>query len=389
MRIGVRRETADGERRVALVPESVKRLRERGLEVGVETRAGAGAWLSDEEYRAAGAIVEAQPEALWGGVDLVVKVHPPSPAEALLLRAGAGVVSFLYPATNARLIETLAARGVTAIAVDALPRIALAQAMDALSSQSTAAGYRAVLLAAHALPRFLPMLMTAAGTVPPARFLVLGAGVAGLQAIAVARRLGAVVEAFDVRRAAKEQVESLGARFVEAGLEEDAEATGGYAHEVSPESGRRAAAAIGERLVRTDACISTAQVPGRPAPRLISGAMVEAMRPGSVIVDLAAEQGGNCELTEPGRTVVRHGVTIIGAVHAASDVAVHASQMYSRNVERLVLHLVRDGALVVDLGDAITRATLATHQGQVLLPAAAPAPPPGPRAAALPGRAGP
>jgi NAD(P) transhydrogenase subunit alpha len=236
--------------------------------------------------------------------------------------------------------------------------------MDVLTSQSTAAGYRAVLLAAAALPRFFPLLMTPAGTIPPARVLVLGAGVAGLQAIAVARRLGAVVEAFDVRRAAREEVESLGAVFVEADLAEDLEAPGGYARELSAEFRRRAAVVIGDRLARADVCIATALVPGRRAPVLVTEAMVRGMRPGSVIVDVAAEQGGNCALTEPGAEVVRHGVTVIGRLRLASDVAVHASQMYSRNVERLLARLVRDGALALE--DEIVRACLVTHGGRVL-----------------------
>jgi len=368
MQIGLVRETTDGERRVALVPETVKRLAGKGLAVVVEPGAGAGAFIADAEYETAGATLAVSAEALWQAADLVVKIHPPSSEEAGRLRSGSALVSLLYPAGNGELVRLLASRGVTAVAVDRMPRTTLAQAMDVLSSQATAAGYRAVILAAGALPRFFPMLMTAAGTIAPARVLVLGAGVAGLQAIAVARRLGGAVEAFDVRRVVKEEVESLGARFLEVELAEQAEGAGGYAREVSAESGARIADAIRRALARADVCITTALVPGKRAPRLITGEMVRAMRPGSVIVDLAAAEGGNCELTEPGRDVVRHGVTIIGPLYPAAALAAHASQMYSRNMEKLVLHLVRDGALTLDLGDAITRGCVVTHGGKVLDP---------------------
>jgi NAD(P) transhydrogenase subunit alpha len=365
MRIAVPREVRPGERRVAMVPESVKRLLARGFAVAVEAGAGAGAWIADDDYRAAGAIVESADDALLGGTDVVVKVHPPEPYEVERVRPGAAIVSLLYPQANAELVRLLAARRVTAVALDQIPRTTLAQSMDVLSSQSTVAGYRAVILAAHALPRVFPLLMTPAGTIAPVRMLVLGAGVAGLQAIAVARRLGAVVEAFDVRRAVKEQVESLGARFVEVGLAEDAEAAGGYAREVSADAQRRIAEVVAGRLAQMDACVTTALVPGQRAPLLVSEAMVRGMRPGSVIVDLAAEQGGNCELTRPGETIVRHGVTIIGPRDPAADLAVHASQMYSRNVERLLLHLARDGVLGFDFADEITRSCVVTHAGDV------------------------
>ena len=364
MIIGVPCEIKAGENRVALVPESVKRLTR--TELGVLVEAGAGAWFADQEYKDAGATLEPSIQALLGSADLVVKIHAPAPHEIELMRPGTAVISLLYPRANADLVRLLTAQGITAIALDCMPRTTAAQSVDVLTSQGTAAGYRAVIVAAHALPRFFPMLMTPAGTIAPARVLVLGAGVAGLQAIATARRLGAVVEAFDVRRAVKEEVESLGARFVDAGIGEDAETAGGYARALPEESQRRAGAAIGERLAQADVCITTALIPGKRAPILITGEMVRRMRPGSVIVDLAAGEGGNCELTEPGQEVMRHGVTIIGRLNLAADLAVNASQMYSRNVERLVLHLVRDGALALDSGDEITRGCVVTHRGQIL-----------------------
>jgi NAD(P) transhydrogenase subunit alpha len=367
VRIAVPREREPGERRVALVPGGARRLIGKGFAVAVETGAGLDAGAGDDAYLGAGATVVLSTEALLAAADVVVRIHPPIPAEIPWIRAGAVLVAILDPAVNRELLAALAARGITAVAVDAMPRTTLAQAMDVLSSQSTAAGYRAVLLAAHALPRFFPMLVTAAGTIPPARVLVLGAGVAGLQAIATARRLGAVVEAFDVRRAVREEVESLGARFIEVELGEDVGGSGAYARELGEVSRHRIDEALSRHLSQADVCITTASVPGRPAPRLITADMVRRMRPGSVIVDLAAGRGGNCELTEPGADVVRHGVTILGPLHAAADVAVHASQMYSRNAENLLLHLVRDGALALDLSDAITRACVVTHAGRVLL----------------------
>ena len=366
MRIAVPKESTPGERRVALIPESVKRLRQKGIEASVETGAGEQARFSDQEYRDAGAAIETGVESLLGAADLVLKIHAPSPREVELLRPGSALICHLYPRVNADLVRLLADKRITAIAVDSIPRTTLAQTMDVLSSQSTAAGYRAVILAAHALPKFFPMLMTPAGTIAPARVLILGAGVAGLQAIAVARRLGAVVEAFDVRRVVKEQVESLGAKFVDAGLEEDAQVTGGYAREITQESQRRVSELIGQRLALADVCVTTALIPGKRAPILITEEMVQRMRPGSVIVDLAAEQGGNCSLTGPGTELVHHSVTIIGPLNLAGDVAVHASQMYSRNMEKLLLHLTREGALALDFNDEITRGSVVTHDGKPL-----------------------
>jgi len=368
MKIGVPKEVKRGERRVAIIPETVKRLAAKGITVAVEGGAGAAAWFSDEEYRSAGATVEPSADPVLGVADLVVKIHPPTQAEVERVRPGTAVISLLYPQVNTDLVRLLAAKSVAAIAVDQIPRTTLAQTMDVLSSQSTVAGYRAVILAAQALPKFFPMLMTAAGTVAPARVLVLGAGVAGLQAIAVARRLGAIVEAFDVRREVKEQIESLGARFVETGATEDAAGSGGYARELSEETERRNREVIAEHLAKTDVCITTALIPGKRAPILITEEMVRRMRAGSVLVDLAAEQGGNCVLTEPGTTVTRHDVTILGPLDLPSDLAVHASQMYSRNMEKLLLHLTRDGVLVLDFEDEITRGCVVTHGGQIVQP---------------------
>jgi NAD(P) transhydrogenase subunit alpha len=375
MKLAVARERRAGERRVALVPESIRRLGPKGFAATVETGAGAGSAASDDDYRAAGASIAPSIEALFQATEAIVAIHPPGLAEVAQMPRGAVLVCLLFPRANGRVVRALADRDVTAVAVDAIPRTTVAQAMDALSSQSTAAGYRAVILAAHRLPRFFPMLVTPAGTVPPARVLVLGAGVAGLQAIATARRLGAVVEVFDVRRAVKEEVESLGARFVDVDVGEDAGAAGAYAREVSEASQQRIRDVLRQRLAQSDVCITTALVPGRPAPRLVTDAMVRAMRPGSVIVDLAAEQGGNCELTRPGDAVVRYGVTILGPVDAAADVSVHASQMYSRNVENLLLRLAPQGVLALDLHDAITRACVVTHGGRILWDEAEPSPP--------------
>jgi NAD(P) transhydrogenase subunit alpha len=368
MKIAVPKETKPGERRAALVPESARRLAAQGLTVAIEAGTGEGAGIPDDDYRSAGAAVEADLAGLLASADLVIRIHPPTPAEVAALRPGSALISLLYPLVHPELVQLLAARAITAFATDQIPRTTLAQSMDVLTSQSTAAGYRAVILAAHALPKLFFMLMTAAGTLAPARVLILGAGVAGLQAIAVARRLGAIVEAFDVRAAVREQIESLGARFVELGLVEDAETAGGYARELSDATQRRQREVIGEHLARTDACITTALIPGKRAPVLVTEAMVRQMRPGSVIVDLAAEQGGNCEVTVPGRTVLHHGVTVLGPVDPAADVAVHASQMLSRNMEKLVLHLARDGRLTLDLNDEITRGVLVTHEGRVVAP---------------------
>src|SRR5215212_9061360 len=356
MRIGVPRETAAGERRVALVPELVGKLAPAGFEVLVERRAGQAASFPDAAYEAAGARLA---DDVWSEAEAVVKVQNPTAEEAGRLRAGQVLIGFLQPLTDAEGVERLAERGVVAFAMESIPRITRAQPMDALSSQATVSGYKATLLAAERLPRFFPMLMTAAGTVAPAKVLVLGAGVAGLQAIATAHRLGAVVSGFDVRPVVREQVESLGATFLDLGIVTE-EAAGGYARELTEEEQRRQQEGLEERIPEFDAVITTALVPGRPAPKLIPASAVEAMRPGSVIVDLAAEAGGNCELTEPGEEVVREGVTIVGTTNLPSTMPHHASQLYSRNVTALLLHLAPEGELGLDFDDEITAGACVT-----------------------------
>jgi proton-translocating NAD(P)+ transhydrogenase subunit alpha len=348
VRVGVPRETAAGERRVAIVPESVSKLKALGLEVAVERGAGRESAFTDDAYEEAGAqIVDAALDA-----DIVAKVAPPSDQETDALKADAVLVGFLAPLTNPQGLERLAGRGVTAFAMESIPRITRAQPLDALSSQATVAGYKAALLAADELPRFFPMLMTAAGTVAPAKVLVLGAGVAGLQAIATARRLGAVVTGFDVRPVVKEQVESLGATFLELSVRGE-ETEGGYAKELTPEQQAQQQQELAERISGFDAVITTALIPGRPAPQLIPASAVEAMRPGSVIVDLAAEAGGNCELTTPGKITAEHDVTIVGLTNLPSTMPYHASQLYSRNVTALLQLLVEEGELKLDWTDEI------------------------------------
>jgi H+-translocating NAD(P) transhydrogenase subunit alpha len=348
VRVGIPRETTQGERRVALVPESVGKLGAAGFDVVVETGAGDAASFPDSAYAEAGATL-GDP---WGA-DGVVKVRKPSAAERERLDPGQLLVGFLEPLSDAAGVEALAARGVTAFALESVPRITRAQSMDALSSQATVGGYKAALIAADRLPRFFPMLMTAAGTVPPAKVLVIGAGVAGLQAIATARRLGAVTTGFDVRPVVREQIESLGAHWLDLGVT-GGETEGGYARELTPEEMQAQQQALEGRIADFDAVITTAAVPGRPAPKIIPASAVEAMRPGSVIVDLAAETGGNCELTEPGEIVERAGVTLVGLKDIASSMPYHASTLYSRNVQALLLHLAPEGEPTLDWSDEIT-----------------------------------
>jgi NAD(P) transhydrogenase subunit alpha len=348
VRVGVPRETAAGERRVALVPESVPKLTGLGLEVAIERGAGHEAAFTDDAYAEAGAqLVDSALDA-----DIVVKVDPPTAGEVDALRRGAVLIGFLAPLTDPEGIERLRAHDVVAFAMESIPRITRAQPLDALSSQATVSGYKAALIAAERLPRFFPMLMTAAGTVVPAKVLVLGAGVAGLQAIATARRLGAVVTGFDVRPVVKEQVESLGANFLELSVRGE-ETEGGYAKELTPEQQEQQQRELAQRISDFDAVITTALVPGRPAPKLIPASAVEAMRPGSVVVDLAAEAGGNCELTVPGEIAVAHDVTIVGLLNLPSTMPYHASQLYSRNVVALLQLLVDDGGLKLDWEDEI------------------------------------
>jgi len=360
--VGIPKETAPGERRVALTPDAVGRLVKRQASVMVERGAGDSASLPDDAYREAGA----QSGDPWSA-DIVVKVQKPSPSEIQRCREGGALVGTLQAAINAELLRQLAARRITAFSLELLPRITRAQSMDVLSSQATVAGYKAVLLAAQSASRFFPMLVTAAGTMSPARVLVLGAGVAGLQAIATARRLGAVVSAFDVRPVVKEQVESLGATFLAMQIVEQAEGAGGYAKELTTDTQQRLLEFLAGHVKTADVVITTALIPGKPAPRLITAAAVAGMKPGSVIVDLAAEAGGNCELTQAGAEVVHHGVTILGPVNLPAAMPLHASQMYAKNVATFLQHVVRDGALQVDLADEITAATCVTHAGAVRL----------------------
>jgi H+-translocating NAD(P) transhydrogenase subunit alpha len=357
MRLGVPKETAPGERRVALVPDVVSRLAAAGFDVSVERAAGSGASFPDEAYAEAGAeLVESALDA-----EAVVKVQGPSEAELDRLRDGALLVAFLQPLADPEGVERLAARGVIGFAMESIPRITRAQPMDALSSQATIAGYKAALLAADRLPRLFPMLTTAAGTIAPAKVLVLGAGVAGLQAIATARRLGAVVTGFDVRPVVREQIESLGAAWLELDVVGE-ETEGGYARELGEEEQRRQQTELEARLPEFDAVITTAAIPGRPAPRLIPASAVAAMRPGSVVVDLAAETGGNCELTVPGEVVEREDVTIVGLTNLASTMPVDASRLYARNVQALLLHLAPEGELRLDWEDEITSAACVTRR---------------------------
>ena len=362
--VGVPKETAPLERRVALVPETVARLAKAGVEVVVEAGAGEGAYLADAAYEQAGARVGTRAEAY--AADVVARVQPPSPEDFAHLRAGSVLIGFLRPLDDPRCVARLAEAGVTALAMELVPRTTRAQSMDALSAMGTVAGYRAVLLAAEALPKFFPLLTTAAGTIRPAQALVLGAGVAGLQAIATARRLGAVVSAYDVRAAAAEQVESVGGRFVTLDLDTTgAEGAGGYAAALDEERQRRQVELLGEHVARADVVISTALIPGRPAPLLVSEAAVRAMTPGSVIVDVAAPNGGNCALTRRGEVVDAGGVRVFGPLNLAAEMPVHASQMYSRTVAAMISEFVKDGAFKTDFEDDIFRSACVAHAGTV------------------------
>lgn len=370
MKVGVPREVVPGERRVALVPDSVSRLVEEGLEVLVQSGAGSAAGFDDGAYEEAGATVTDDAPAVFAS-DVVVKVAPPRTGgeenEVARLRNGAAFIGFMQPLTSPELVKAMAGSGVTSFSMELVPRITVAQRMDALSSQATAAGYIAALEGALAVDTFFPMLTTAAGTIPPSKVLVIGAGVAGLQAIATAKRLGARVKGFDIRPAAAEQVESLGAQFVGLKVEE-AETKGGYAKEVTEEQQKQEHELLHDLCAEADVVITTAAVPGRRAPELITEDIVNAMRPGSVIVDLAAESGGNCSLTKAGETVIHRGVKINGKLNAASELPRNASQMYSKNVYELLKHLydAESATLGVDFEDEITRECCVTHQGKVV-----------------------
>jgi NAD(P) transhydrogenase subunit alpha len=364
MIVGVPKETTPGERRVALVPDVIPKLAKAGLEVVVEPGAGVPAGFPDAAYRDAGARLEGN---VLGRAEIVVKVQPPTAEEGAALREGATLIALLHPYGGGSHFDVLATRKVTAFALELMPRITRAQPMDVLSAMSTVAGYKAVLIAADRLPKLFPLLMTAAGTITPARVFIIGAGVAGLQAIGTARRLGAVVEAYDTRPVVREQVESLGGKFVELGLETaGAEAKTGYAQAQSEEFYRQQRQLMGRCVAAADVVITTALVPGKRAPILVTEEMVQGMRPGSVIVDLAAEQGGNCALTESGREVEKYGVLICGPANLPSTVPYHASQMYSRAVANYLLHLVKGGTMTVDTTDELTRGPLVTHQGTIL-----------------------
>jgi NAD(P) transhydrogenase subunit alpha len=375
MIVGVPRESFPGERRVALVPAAIPNLTKAGLEVVVEAGAGAGAGYPDADYIAKGAKIAADRAEVFRAADIVVQIlcygsnDKTGKADVPLFRRGQVLIGFLRPLGSIETLQEIASKGETSFSVELMPRTTRAQSMDVLSSMATICGYKAVVLAADTSPRIFPMLTTAAGTITPARVFVIGAGVAGLQAIATARRLGAVASAYDLRPAAKEQVQSLGGRFVELPIEaKDAEDARGYARAQDETFYRRQRELLGKVVVESDVVISAAVIPGKKPPILVTKEMVASMAPGSVIVDLAGERGGNCELTRPGEIVVEHGVTIIGWFNLASTVPYHASQMYARNVSAFLLYLVKDGKLQLDLGDEIVRETLLTRGGEVINP---------------------
>ena len=375
MIVGVTRETFPGERRVAVVPSAVPLLMDNGVDVLVEEGAGALAGFADDTYRSGGATLLGERAKVFGLADVILQVRgmganpDAGRADLKFMRPDQAIIGFQEPLTALEEVKELAGAGVMAFAMELIPRLPRAQSMDALTSMATISGYKAVLLAASALPKLFPMMITAAGTVPPARVFVIGAGVAGLQAIAMARRLGAVVQVYDIRPAVKEQVESLGARFVELSMDtERTEAESGYARAMDEEFYRRQRKLMAKVIAESDVVITTAAVPGKRAPVLVTADMVEGLASGSVIVDLAAEEGGNCELTRPGETITQHGVTIIGATNLPSTVPFHASQMYSRNVVDFLLHMVRDGALNLDPDDDTVTDTLIAKGGEVVHP---------------------
>jgi len=363
----VPKEIADGETRVACTPDTTKRYMKEGFEVVVESGAGSYAHFTDRQYQDAGAKVvsAAEAEAVWGTADVVLRVWPITPEEASKLKEGSLFIGFLSPHKNLESIRVLRDRRISTIAMELIPRISRAQTMDALSSQASIAGYQAVLMAATYLDKYFPLLMTAAGTIQPAKIVIMGAGVAGLQAIATAKRLGAIVEVSDIRPAVKEQVESLGGRFIDFPMDESGEGEGGYARELTAEQLKAQQEVVRKKVVAADAVITTALVPGRPAPKLITKDMVEEMREGAVIVDLAVEQGGNCELSKSGEAVTEYGVTIIGHPNMPAATPADASLLYARNIHALILNMLSEGELVLDLEDEITNGALLTHNGEV------------------------
>jgi NAD(P) transhydrogenase subunit alpha len=368
MRIGVPKETAPGEHRVALVPEVVGKLTARGIDVLVQNGAGAGALLPDDAFAAAGAQLSGEGSELWS-CDVVVTIAPPEPEQIRSLGPDSILIGFLAPLTSPQTTRALADAGATAFAMEAIPRISRAQSMDALSSQSNVAGYKAAILGAEQIGRFYPMLMTAAGTIPPAKVLVLGVGVAGLQALATAKRLGARTTGYDVRPEVAEQVHSLGAQWLDLGLEASGE--GGYARELSEEERARQQQALTDAIKGFDVVITTALVPGRPAPELVTAEAIEGMKPGSVIVDLAGEAGGNCALSEPGQTVVRHDVKIVAPLNLPATMAEHSSQLFARNVLALLELLIgEDGALQLDFDDEIVAGACVVREGEIVHPGA-------------------
>ncbi len=365
MKLAIAKEVEAGERRVALVPDAVAKLVKQGVEVLVEAGAGAKSFFSDLAYEEAGARVIADTATLWGEADVVVKIGELKESEVHQLREGGVFIGFLNPLGNPALVQRLADRKVTAFSMEMIPRTSRAQSMDALSSQANVAGYKAVLIAACALPKYFPMLTTAAGTIRPAKILVMGVGVAGLQAIATARRLGAVVEAFDIRPETKEQVQSLGAKFVDVELKEETVAAGGYAKELSEAAKEYTRQVLTQHVSASDAVITTAQVPGRKAPILVTREMVSQMKPGSVIVDLAAEQGGNCECSEAGKDVEWNGVNVIGPINLPSSMPVHASETYSKNISALLQLMVKDKELNLNFEDDIIAGSCVTRDGEI------------------------
>ena len=361
MIVGVPKERVEGERRVALTPNSVSRLANNDVQVVVESGAGEESFFSNEEYLQAGATTAA---SVFESADLIVGVR--KPVDVTSMSSGTALAAMIQPLIDHEAVKSLAGAGVTTFSLDTIPRIARAQSMDVLSSMASLAGYKAAIIAADALGKLFPMMMAASGTTPPAKGLVLGAGVAGLQAIATARRLGAVLSGYDVRPIVREQVESLGATFLEIELDEEAEDAGGYARELSEEARRKGQELVHSAVQEMDFVITTAAIPGRAAPRLINADMVRDMRPGAVIVDLAAETGGNCELTRPGETVVENGVSIIGPLNLPSAMPTHASQMYSRNMLNFINHIAKDGEIVIDTEDEITKGCLITRDGEIV-----------------------
>ncbi|MFC2015037.1 Re/Si-specific NAD(P)(+) transhydrogenase subunit alpha [Chloroflexota bacterium] len=365
MKVGVPKEIVSNERRVALAPDIIKKVIDTGVEVLVEKEAGKAASLLDSAYQDAGCKIVPDAATLFKESDIILKLQKPEPAEVAMLTEGKVIIALLQPLVNHDLMKELNQKKVTSLSMDAVPRISRAQRMDALSSMSSIAGYKAVLIGASRLGKYMPMMMTAAATMPPAKVLVLGAGVAGLQAIATAHRLGAVVEAFDVRAAVKDQVESLGGTFIEVEGTGDAEDAGGYAKELSEDHQKREVELITKHAMASDVVITTALIPGRPAPILVTKEAVAGMKPGSVVVDLAAETGGNCELTKPGEEIEENGVILCGPLNLPSDMAMQASQLYSRNISGLLLLMIKEGQLNLDFEDAIIDGSCVTHQGEI------------------------